>query len=88
MIKRVQEIHYNSFRDHRVDFLLLINIAGVMQSTTVPNSSSNLQNIHTIDPALKNVYEKEIQTQEEVLRINPLDSEAQNYNQSLPDLRY
>ena len=40
-------------------FLMLMSIAGATQSAPVPDSSSNSQNIRTLDPALKNSYEKQ-----------------------------
>ena len=57
-------------------FLVLINIAGATQYATVPESSSNSENIHTLDPALKNSYEKQLKEQDEALQKNPFDSEA------------
>lgn len=57
-------------------FLVLISIASATQPADASNSGSNSKNIHTLDPDLKNVYEKGTKYQDEVLRINPLDSEA------------
>lgn len=57
-------------------FLALISIAGATQSAPALDSSSNSQNIRTLDPALKNSYETQLKEQDEALRNNPFDSEA------------
>ena len=57
-------------------FLVLISIAGATQHADISNSSSNLQNTSTLDPAPKYSIEKQLKEQDKALRINPLDSEA------------
>ena len=57
-------------------FLMLMSIAGATQSVPVPEFSSNSENIRTLDPALKNSYEKQLKEQDEALQKNPFDSEA------------
>jgi tetratricopeptide (TPR) repeat protein len=63
-------------------FLMLVSIVGATQSADAQNSGSNNYN------DLNKVYEKDIKTQDEALRINPLDSDAwKSKGQDLHDLK-
>jgi tetratricopeptide (TPR) repeat protein len=53
-----------------------MSITGAKQLVDTSSSSSNSDNMRTLDPALKNSIEKQLKEQDEALRINPLDLEA------------